>query len=163
MSHSAHQDSHATNGKLGYETREVNIKLILLSTVAMVILVLVTCFITVGIFDFLNSHSETVAKVTSVPRPKEIPPEPRVLEHPWEQLPVLHETEDRVLNSYGWMDQKTGVVRIPVDRAIDILAERGLPSAPPVGAPGSPAVKKPAPAVKLAKNTALIAKENGGQ
>ena len=32
------------------------------------------------------------------------------------------------LNTYGWVDRKAGVAHIPVDRAIDILAKRGLPT-----------------------------------
>ena len=43
--------------------------------------------------------------------------------------------EDSVLNHYGWVDPERGVVRIPIDRAIDVIATRGLPrftaSAPP--------------------------------
>jgi hypothetical protein len=38
--------------------------------------------------------------------------------------------QDQVLGSYDWVDQKSGVVRIPIDRAIDIIAERGLPVIP---------------------------------
>ena len=42
--------------------------------------------------------------------------------------------EDQILNSYGWVDKQQGVVRIPIDRAIDLLAQKGLPSrtVPPV-------------------------------
>ena len=36
-------------------------------------------------------------------------------------------TEDQILNSYGWVDQKAGVVRIPIDKAMDILLQRGFP------------------------------------
>jgi len=36
--------------------------------------------------------------------------------------------EDRVLNSYGWVDQQKGIVRLPIDVAIDMLAKKGLPS-----------------------------------
>jgi hypothetical protein len=32
------------------------------------------------------------------------------------------------LNSYGWIDQSNGVVRIPIERAMDLLAKRGLPT-----------------------------------
>jgi hypothetical protein len=35
--------------------------------------------------------------------------------------------EEALLGSYGWEDRPAGVVRIPVDRAIEILAEEGLP------------------------------------
>lgn len=41
----------------------------------------------------------------------------------------LHEEE--VLNSYGWVDQKAGVAHIPITRAMQLIAQRGLPVAPP--------------------------------
>jgi len=45
---------------------------------------------------------------------------------------VLH--EEQTLNSYGWVDQKAGVVRIPIERAMQLIARRGLPTTPRVGA-----------------------------
>ena len=36
-------------------------------------------------------------------------------------------TKMRLLNSYGWVDPKAGVVRIPIDRAMDLLLQKGLP------------------------------------
>lgn len=35
--------------------------------------------------------------------------------------------EDHLLTSYGWVDQNAGVVRLPIDRAKELLLERGLP------------------------------------
>ena len=32
-----------------------------------------------------------------------------------------------VLNGYGWVDRKAGIAHIPIDRAIDIVAEKGFP------------------------------------
>lgn len=54
-----------------------------------------------------------------------------VLEHS-EQTQFIKElaTQDDTLASYDWVDQKAGVVRIPIDRAIDLVAERGLPVLP---------------------------------
>ena len=40
----------------------------------------------------------------------------------------MRRAEDALLKNYGWIDQKTGIVRIPVDRAIELLAKRGLPA-----------------------------------
>jgi len=36
--------------------------------------------------------------------------------------------EREFLMSYGWIDRESGVVRIPIEQAIDLLAARGLPS-----------------------------------
>jgi hypothetical protein len=35
--------------------------------------------------------------------------------------------EEHLLTTYGWVDQNTGVVRLPIDRAKALLLERGLP------------------------------------
>lgn len=43
---------------------------------------------------------------------------------------ALQPGEDAILNSYGWVDQKNGIARIPISRAIDIIAAQGLPSRP---------------------------------
>jgi hypothetical protein len=40
----------------------------------------------------------------------------------------LRRHEDEILNSYGWVDQKAGVVRIPIDKAMDLLVQKGLPT-----------------------------------
>jgi hypothetical protein len=42
--------------------------------------------------------------------------------------------EEQTLDSYGWVDQKGGVVRIPIERAMELIAQRGLPTTPKVGA-----------------------------
>lgn len=39
--------------------------------------------------------------------------------------------EDAELSSYGWIDRTTGVVRIPVERAMELVAQRGLPARSP--------------------------------
>ncbi|HXE75978.1 MAG TPA: hypothetical protein VNN18_10135 [Candidatus Xenobia bacterium] len=59
--------------------------------------------------------------------PKE-PPEPRLQVTPAVDLATARAREDALLNSYGWIDAKSGLVRIPIDRAIEVLAERGLPA-----------------------------------
>lgn len=44
----------------------------------------------------------------------------------YEQLRTLRRTEDETLASYGWVDRKAGIVRIPIERAIDLAAARGV-------------------------------------
>jgi hypothetical protein len=38
--------------------------------------------------------------------------------------------QNEVLESYDWVDQNNGLVRIPIDRAMDLVAQRGLPALP---------------------------------
>ena len=44
----------------------------------------------------------------------------------------LHAREDLLLNNYSWVDQSQGKVRIPIERAMELIAQRGLPVAPAV-------------------------------
>lgn len=54
-------------------------------------------------------------------------PAPKNQVKPRIELAEFRERERKVLESYGWVDEKKGTARVPIDRAIDILAERGLP------------------------------------
>lgn len=44
-----------------------------------------------------------------------------------QDLVDLHRREDLLLDHYSWVDQSKGEVRIPIDRAMEIIAQRGLP------------------------------------
>src|SRR2546422_5857297 len=64
-----------------------------------------------------------------------LPPEPRLQGAPGHQISPQDELRqtraeaEAALSSYGWVDEKTGIARIPIDEAIKLLGERGLPSA----------------------------------
>lgn len=55
---------------------------------------------------------------------------PQLLARPERELDQVRTGEKERLSSYGWVDQASGVAHIPIERAIDIVAERGLPSRP---------------------------------
>jgi hypothetical protein len=40
-----------------------------------------------------------------------------------EQLARLRAEQQEQMNSYGWVDEKAGVVRVPIDRAMDLVVE----------------------------------------
>lgn len=55
------------------------------------------------------------------------PPTPRLQANPHEELVKLRASEDSILTSYGWSGKDSSFVRIPVERAMEILAKKGLP------------------------------------
>ena len=68
-------------------------------------------------------------------RPQQaLPPEPRLQAEPKIELKDLRESEDLILSSYGILDPEKGIARIPIDKAIDIVAGKGLPSNPTAAA-----------------------------
>jgi hypothetical protein len=79
-------------------------------------------------------------------------PEPRLEVNERSQLNDERLLEGEKLNSYGWVDQKAGIAHIPIDRAMELIAQRGLPTAPQqsksqvqTGIVPSARAKKPAP------------------
>jgi len=64
------------------------------------------------------------------------PPAPRLQVTPKADLDRLHAIENTQLGTYGWVDREKSIARIPIDRAVELLSERGLagwplPAAPP--------------------------------
>ena len=41
---------------------------------------------------------------------------------------AVYATQNQKLNSYGWQDRSNGIVHIPIDRAMDLVVQRGLPT-----------------------------------
>jgi hypothetical protein len=56
------------------------------------------------------------------------PPEPRLQADPAADLRLMRAEEDAELNDYAWVDRSRGVIRLPIDRAMALLLQRGLPT-----------------------------------
>jgi len=74
-----------------------------------------------------------------------IPPGPRLQAVAPRDMDELRKMDQEELTTYGWVDRAGGVARIPIERAIAIVAEKGLPK---TAAP--PALEEPTPAASLA-------------
>jgi hypothetical protein len=53
----------------------------------------------------------------------QVPPTPRLQEHPAKDMTTLNAAYSEMLNSYGWVDKAAGRVRIPIERAKDMLLQ----------------------------------------
>jgi hypothetical protein len=56
------------------------------------------------------------------------PPLPRLQPNPRADLLALRAKEEAVLETYAWVDKGRGTVRVPIERAMELLAQRGLPA-----------------------------------
>ncbi len=41
---------------------------------------------------------------------------------------MLRQGEAEKLSSYGWVDKDGGIARLPIDRAMDVMLEKGFPA-----------------------------------
>ena len=99
----------------------------------------VVAMVLVGaVFHGLNSRAEkrddtAVAAAGLERRPDHVPPLPRLQVYPGRFWKDFQTAELERLESYGWMDRSTGAVHVPIERAMDLIAVRGvgpLPAAP---------------------------------
>jgi hypothetical protein len=115
-----------------------------------VVLAVVTVVSTVAVLGLFRVLDRAAARQDPKPpplaryEPGRQPPEPRLQDNPVADVEALREEEHRILTSYGWVDAKAGVVRIPIEEAMRIVAERGVPKWPAAVASASPSPAAPA-------------------
>lgn len=121
----------------GYERRDMSVRLVGVFLGGVIVAVIAVFLMMWGLFGYYRAGEVRRGEAISPPADvSQIPPEPRLQVHGAKDLKTFEAEEDGVLRSYGWVDRQAGVVRIPIDRAMKLLAERGLP-------PASQSAKKP--------------------
>jgi hypothetical protein len=142
MSNEIHPVKSTGNG--GYERSDIGVSGVLYFLAGLVLAGLLTHFVVDGLYSFLEKRSESQQApvsplVTNAPKDtrklsaaykdylKQNFPSPQLEVDERGQLDKIRTDEAQTLNSYDWVDQKAGTVRIPIDRAMDLLVERGLP------------------------------------
>jgi hypothetical protein len=131
-----------------YERRDIRGADVVYFLIGLALAVVFVYFIAKGLFWYFDRRYETEQPpvsplVSAAPSDtRRIPPQfgnnyEKYLQQdfPAPQLEINERTElndirlreEDTLSTYGWVDQKSGTVRIPIDRAMDLLVERGLP------------------------------------
>ena len=115
-----------------HEKRDVNVRNVALAGAVLLVGCVLALVAMSVVFRYFASRE---AKIQTQPSPLAAarggpaePPEPRLQTAPADDLRRLRAAEDAALGGYGWIDEKAGTVRIPIDRAIDLVAARGLPA-----------------------------------
>jgi hypothetical protein len=115
----------------GYEKRDANA----IGVFAVVIFLALSGIAIHGILaGFLHSLKNKPAPqdywrpAPGVPRPESVRAGvPRLqISAPWD-LRTFRDFEETQLHTYGWIDRTAGVVRLPIDRAMELVLQEGLP------------------------------------
>ncbi len=94
-----------------------------------------------GTYAFLEYRADVADATRRFPLAQGIaqePSAPRLQTQPFKDVLQLKTEQRAVLNSYGWIDKTNGVVHIPIERAMALTLERGLPARP--GGSAAPAM-----------------------
>jgi hypothetical protein len=93
---------------------------------------LISAAIVYGTFWFFEGQTRAsdaaVQKYPLAVGQEHAPPGPNLQTQPFKDVYLLRKGEAEKLESYGWVDKEAGIARIPIERAMELTAERGLPA-----------------------------------
>ena len=94
-----------------------------------VVVVLLTALLAVAVLRYYETRQRAAfTPGFAVGQNAALPPDPLLVAAPAEAMRSYRLQEEEVLHSYGWVDKEAGIVRIPIERAIELLAQGGLPA-----------------------------------
>jgi hypothetical protein len=143
-----------TNGHADYERRDIGVRPVYYFLGGLVVALVVTYLVVNVFFHVLEKRSQadqtpvsplaTKAPTDTRRLPPEYKtdsqgadyekylrknfPEPQLETNERTELNTIRQHEEDTLSTYGYVDENAGTVRIPIDRAMDLLAQRGLPT-----------------------------------
>jgi hypothetical protein len=122
-----HQAAHPSGG---HESDQINVRMLLFALIGLIVF---------GGFVFLMmsllfsgfTESEKQIQAQRPPRFNDnqgLFPAPQNQPDPAGEMQSLRAQEQARLTSYGWVDRRARLAHIPIDRAMKLVAERGLPT-----------------------------------
>lgn len=115
-----------------FEPSDINFTAVLLTGLGLLLALWAITVLIYPFFSYLNrARSETSQPPIAAARQgNPVPPEPRIQESPRRDLKAMRAYEDGLLNTSQWLDRSRGIISIPIDQAIRIVAEQGIPPQP---------------------------------
>jgi len=138
------KETHHAQGHGNFERRDIGVGGVLYFLLGLAVFGLITHFLITALYSYLQKRSEAEqapvnALVKNAPADtrhlsvdyrdylKQNFPTPQLEIDERNQLDKIRLDEEQTLNSYDYIDKTAGTVRIPIEHAMDLIAQRGLP------------------------------------
>jgi hypothetical protein len=112
--------------RAGHETTDANAPKVAATAFSLVVLLVVVHYTCLWLFGYLHSRAQQFDQVQSPLAQSQPPPFPRLQKTPQKDFEAYRDHEQQWLASYGWIDAKEGIVHLPVERAMQLVLERGV-------------------------------------
>jgi hypothetical protein len=120
-------DKGTKHSQRGYEDSDVSVGRLYAFAAGVVGLVVLGVLGSAAVFHFFVRHQPLGPPASPFEDVRTVPPEPRLQTMAPLDLKDYRADQERILKGYGWVDSQAGIVRIPVDRAMDLLLQKGYP------------------------------------
>jgi hypothetical protein len=114
-----------TGPERGHEQRDISVGAVAIFAVSLVVALVAVHYLALGTFHHLARQPAEYSPPSPLAGTREKFTGPRLLVNQKLDMEAFRASEDTALNNYGWVDRTQGIVRIPIDRAIDLLARQG--------------------------------------
>jgi hypothetical protein len=155
------EETEHAHGQEGFERQDLTARAVFTFLISLALGGVLVYFVVWGLYHFMDARQRSHQPQQSpllkksdadqrIVSPEEVAqfPQPRLERNERVEIRDFRLKEEQTLNSYGWVDQKTGAVHIPIERAMQLLAQRGLPTTPKAGTAPSSAVNVATEAVE---------------
>jgi len=116
----------------GYEQRDASVPLVTWFALGLLACAVVIHFAVAGLYKLFEAQNPSPDVPSRIAfHAKMVAPAPQLQDDPQTDLADFQSKEAKQLNSYGWIDRKAGIAHIPISRAMDLIAQRGLPTRRP--------------------------------
>ena len=119
------------NVEVVHEESDVDVGAILRYGVGLVVIAAVVHLFLwwlLGVYERQNERAQTQVYPMAVGQQNRMPPSPRFQENPQEELQALRAKQKALLEGYGWVNKEAGIARIPIEDAMKLVIEKGLPT-----------------------------------
>jgi len=134
----AERQASRARGEGGPVDGELNIRGILGFVLGLVTVTLVVMGLMWGVVVLIkraHTREDPAPPALAEAREARVPPAPNLQPNPTADLAAFRAAEDAELSAWAWVDREKSVARVPVERALEIVAARGLPPPPPMPPP----------------------------
>lgn len=124
-----YSDAEMHNPDVAHEEADIDIRTVLSFAVGLTVVVVVAAVLMGIMFRLLETQAvrnDPQLSPVALPAGGE-PPAPRLLKNEREDLLKFRKEETKKLEGYGWVDEKAGIARVPIEEAKKLIVQRGLP------------------------------------
>lgn len=126
------EDNTPPDVALGHETRDVSTRVVVAFAVSLVVGAILVHVAIWLVYLYFGGQANRVYAAREYPlaevgAPRQ-PPAPRLQTQPREELKRMRDTENKRLQGYAWVNPSAGLVSIPIEQAMKLTLEQGLPA-----------------------------------
>jgi hypothetical protein len=126
----------------GYETRDANTRGVFSFLLILALVLAFTLLVSWGLFRYFAAEQAHRAPASPFAETRQLPSGPQLQVNPRQDFLKFHADQEQSLESYAWENRDAGTVRVPIERAMELLLQKGIPVA---GETSNREAGKPAP------------------